>query len=225
MRLRNIAKSTRVRVSAVLLALLLAAGLTVALTVSSAAPSAFQECMGAFTQSEREGGEQWLKEKIASQEKECRYLAHLNETISPQQDREDKERARATLKPGALATGTLPQRVTGIENGSGGGPPGMSGVFLATGHWVGLVGGKWYIVWAGAKRVPPSEEPVESAVVVYLQPQKLGSAETSTFVGTYGTPAGERQPLTIAAANEGVLTLKTSTEQTLSFDVATQTFG
>jgi hypothetical protein len=101
----------------------------------------------------------------------------------------------------------------------------MSGVFLATGHWVGLAGGKWYIVWAGAKRVPPSEAPVESAVVVELQPQQLGSAENDTFVGTYGTPAGERHPLTIAAANEGVLTLTTSTGQTLSFDVATRTFG
>lgn len=223
--MRNAAKSTRVRVSAVLLALLLAGGLTVALTTSNATSSFFQECMRPFTQSEREGGEQWLKEKIASQEKECRYLANLNETISPQQEQEAKERARAKHKPGALATGTLPRRVTGIENGSGGGPAGMSGVFLATGHWVGLADGKWYIVWAGAKRVPPNEAPVESAVVVRLQPQKLGSAENGTFVGTYGTPAGERQPLTIAAANEGVLTLKTSTGQTLTFNVATRTFG
>jgi hypothetical protein len=219
-------KSTRVRVGALLVVVLLAAGVTFALGTSSATPSFFQECMRPFTQSERESGEQWLKEKIASQEKECRYLAYLNETITPSQEQEGLEKFRATHKPGELSTGSGGTRVTKIVDRPQP-PPGVP-FFQATSHWVGSIDGQWYTVWAGATAGPPTKgvvRDIESAVVVYQQPVNLDSTESGSPMRTYSPPGGDGEPLRITAASDGVLTLQTSTGETMSFDVATRTFG
>lgn len=221
--LRKATRSTRVRIGALLAGGLLIAGLVLALETSSATNSSFNECIGQFSSSERESGPQPIKEKIAGVEEECRHLAVINESITPAQEQEAKEKFRARHKRGELNPGPEAPPETGIID-SREPPLGRKTAFRVENVWSGEVEGQWCIVYAGAKTSPENEDgPPE--VLVYRSPIAPNSSEPNTFVGAYHPPGNERTPLTITAASGDVLTLQTSTGATVSFDVATRTFG
>ena len=222
--LRKATRSTRVRVGALLAGGLLIAGLVLALETSSATNSSFyNECIGQFSSSERENGPQPIKEKIAGVEEECRHLAVINESITPAREQEAKEKFRARHKRGELNPGPEAPPETGIID-SHEPPLGRKTVFRVENVWSGEVEGQWYIVYAGANTSPENGHG-HPEVLVYRSPTTPNSSEPNTFVGAYSRPGHERTSLTITAASGGVLTLQTSTGATVSFDVATRTFG
>ena len=232
-RLRRPGRSTRVRAGLILLAALLTAGLVlgIALGTSGATKTSYyQECANKFGTSERAADPQWLKEKIAQEDEECEHLAAINESISPTEETEAKERFRASHKRGELNPEPESSPVTGIID-SREAPLGRKETFRATNHWTGQVEGQWYVVYAGARTSPEDGAPGNSEdgraeVLVYHTPDSSDSAEPNTFVAAENpSAAAERTPLTIIRASGGILTLETDTGAMMTFDVATHSFG
>jgi hypothetical protein len=62
-------------------------------------------------------------------------------------------------------------------------------------------------------------------VLVYLTPRSLDSPDPNTLSGGYDPPGDKQTSLRITGAAGDVPTLETHTETTLTFDVATRTFG
>jgi hypothetical protein len=228
--LRKLARSKRIMIGGILVVAAAAAGSTVALTTSGATTSFYATCMEPSTQHEREDGQEWLKLKIAAEEKECSYYAKLHETISPGEEREAKAKFRAAHPPTAVTPQaeeeSAGRRVTGIVEGPQT-PPRNPGepYFFSVSHWTGQVNGRWYIVWAGATTEAPNPDGktggISSGVVVGLEPAKISSGEAAKIVGIFPAPGGDREALNVAAASGSTLTLQSPGGETSSFDVAT----
>jgi hypothetical protein len=154
-------------------------------------------------------------EKLALRERECQKREAASSGLSVTQDLEQKAALRAAPRS---AEGPPPKRLTGlfIERQ---GPAGTNQTFHATSNWAGHVDGQWYLVYAGARANPQTNQDIQSEVRVYREPAELNSNESNIFVGSYVPPGGGSGPLTIASATGSMLAIRTSTGATLSFDV------
>jgi hypothetical protein len=106
-------------------------------------------------------------------------------------------------------------------------PEGNNHFFLPTTCWTGEVNGRWYEVYAGAKRSPAGEEPLlQSELHVYEDPvqERASSTEVLVLVGKYVPPAATKEALTITGSQGDVLTIKTEAGASLKFNLATSTF-
>lgn len=216
MTFRNILSSRKRRLTALLSGIVLAVVCLIAIGASGASTSFFAECLRPFH--EGQGGE-----KALLQERECRLLATLKERhLTSAQRKAAKAEFRATHKP--YAESPEPARITGISVGPAA-PDGLNQVFHSRATWTGEVDSQWYIVYAGAKASPDTNENVRSEVLVFRAPPTFRTGESNALVGAYNPPGDEREPLTIAAATGDVLTLRTTAGTLLSFDVATRSFG
>jgi hypothetical protein len=159
-------------------------------------------------------------EKLARRERECRRREAASAHITLAQDLEEKAKLRATRYSPETAT---PTRLTGLVSDPQG-PIGTNQTFHATGHWVGEVEGQWYLIYAGAKASPDTNQDTRSELLVYKEPAEVGVGDEHIFVGAYVPPAGGTEPLTITSASESTLSLRTSTGATLSFNVVQRAF-
>jgi hypothetical protein len=159
--------------------------------------------------------------KLARRERECRRREAASSGVTLAQALERKAQLRAHPQRAELAPST---RLTGLVNDRQG-PAGTNQTFHSTSHWAGNVDGQWYIVYAGAAAAPDTNENTRPELRIYKEPTDLNSGEPNVLVGSYTPPGGGHQPLTIASASAGVLTIRTSTGAMLSFDVGQRVFS
>lgn len=128
---------------------------------------------------------------------------------------------RAEHPPAAFA-GT-PRKVVGLVSDPQ--VPGrLEQRFHATGHWVGQVGGQWYVVLAGARSAPATGTNLASAVVVFREPAEFNSGAESTLIGEYVAPGGSTEELRISAVEGDVLQLTAKSGRSFAFNLATDAF-
>jgi hypothetical protein len=159
-------------------------------------------------------------DKLAMRERECRKreaaTSHVNVTA-------DVER-KAQLRAASHSIAPAPARVIGVVVDHQG-PVGTNQTFHATSHWAGEVDGRWYLVYAGARANPASNQNTQSELRVYREATELNGGGPNVFIASYVPPDGESQPLTIMSATASVLTIGTSTGATLTFNVEHRAFS
>jgi hypothetical protein len=194
----------------------IAAVLIATIGASGTSPSFFDRCVGGL-RGEISG------EKLALIENECRSREAAGASMSASQIQEQKARILSQFTHSPKRTSLTPTRVTGLIPGPAV-PIGRNLTFHATGSWAGNVSGQWYLVYAGAKADPASNENTRAELLVYKEPINLASSEEDQLIGAYTPPEGGQEPLTIARVSGNVLTIGTSTGSRLLFDVSTRSF-
>jgi hypothetical protein len=183
---------------------------------SGTSPSFFDRCVGAL-RGEISG------EKLALIENECRRREAAGAGMSASQIQEQKARILNQFTHSPKRASLTPTRVTGLIPGPAV-PIGRNVTFHATGSWVGNVSGQWYLVYAGAKADPASNDSTRSELLVYKEPANLASSEEDQLIGAFIPPEGGQEPLTITSARGNMLTIKTSSGGKLLFNVVTRDF-
>jgi hypothetical protein len=118
-----------------------------------------------------------------------------------------------------LLPGPTPHRQAGIEDVRQGDFSPMT--FAAVNFWAGPVSGPtWALVWAGQEEEPT----VQAAVRVELQTPTGGGNYDYQYVGTFPAPTTAAS-VRLTAWQGTVLTLTTSSGQTLTFNAATDRYG
>lgn len=110
-----------------------------------------------------------------------------------------------------------PTETAGITNGQNAGPFSACEL-LVQNTWQGPVNGRWEVVYAGATHhdLAACNDP-QGALVIF-------DRSTAAQIGWYTAPAGAKS-LAITSVNDEVMTLRTDTGATLTFNLATNTFS
>ncbi len=147
--------------------------------------------------------------------------------ITAEQNMLAKEQAKHHVKPSysaglkaATAAGqAAQQRSAGITNIHEG--PFSAASFEVRDMYQGPVDGTWVLAYAGATSNPATAKITGGALSLYAEPEIGGPM---TALGTFAAPAGTG-PLTVTAASGGLLILRTSQGQQLTFSLVTHQYS
>ena len=198
-------------------------GLVIAMPGHAAAPatsSPFARCIEPFAGH--------TGEALTDVERECHAREAASKGLTPARALLEEQALHASraawLAAGAAEEAAEPSvHLTGIKPGPEG-PPGTNQTFASTGCWIGEVSGQWYQVYAGTKTTPGTGKGVQSELLVYHAPAKVGGEERAKEIGAYTPPEGGTGVLEITAVEGRILTIKTVAGASLKFNVATHTY-